>query len=133
MYKIRGYIDSILARKGERYWIDFYRKGARLDRFTPGSYLPFEKLGRFKIVIRRIYVDYERMAFFSTRNLHKKADIATARRDVLLAQLQISRPISLRVYRRTAKSLQEFLIRLQLCVRLLNFLPTAVALAVLGV
>ena len=52
------------------------------------------------------------MAYFSTRNLHKKADTATARRGrPASATTNFRVPISLRLYRKTAKSLQECLIR----------------------
>ena len=51
----------------------FVEKRAKLGRFSPGSCLPFEKLGRFKVAIGRDFVDYDIIgAYFSTRNLHEK-------------------------------------------------------------
>ena len=84
----------------------------RLSRFTPGSCLPLDKLKQFKVAIGRDFVDYERIwEYFSTRNLYKKADVATAQPGrPTSATTNFCVPISLLFYRKTAKFLQEYLI-----------------------
>ena len=118
MYKVSGN-GRYFGAKGryceilQLYWADSQRKGTRLGRYTPGSFLPREILGRYQVAIGRDFVDYEHIGrtFLQKKIYTKKADLATARRGRhTRASTSLRVPISLRFYRETAKSLQEFLI-----------------------
>ena len=112
--KVSGH-ERYLSAKGrfvqlsQRYWVDFQRKGARLGRYTPGILLPRKIMGRYQVAIDRDFVDYERIrAYFSTRNLYKEVNMATARRErPTRATMRV--PMSFHFYRETTKSLQEIL------------------------
>ena len=118
MYKLSGHRRYFSEKRRycvvlQRYWVDFRRKGAaRLGRCTNGSFVPREELGWYEVAIGRDFVNYERiLAYFSTRNLHKKSDMVTARCGrPTRASTKLRVPISLRIYWETAKFLQEFLI-----------------------
>ena len=94
MYKVYGHGRYFSAKRRycvvlQRYQVDLQRKGARLGRYTTGSFLPRKKLGRYQVAIGRDFIDYERIGRTFLKEIYTKKRTGRLRgADASLAQLQ---------------------------------------------